>query len=267
MKTISNVQSKQENEGEQLQSKFLIVTPNKFLKLSGFLTFFFLICHLIGIYAINKYPHLHIAHMIDKFFNLDEEATFPAFFSSVLLLLSAILLFVISTEKKGEKYYRRWQVLGFVFLFLCLDEIISIHEEVAVEVQLRLFDQRGFGDLNGFFYYSWVIPYAVFFLVVALYFFKFVLSLPPKIRNLFILAGCVYVSGALGCELIEGFYKKNYPGNSSMMGLYVVIEEIFEMLGITIFVYALLLHVASLKIKFDFSESLSSNQNKKKDPI
>jgi hypothetical protein len=90
------------------------------------------------------------------------------------------------------------------------------------------------------------------------------LSLPPKIRNLFILAGCVYVSGALGCELIEGFYKKNYPGNNSMMGLYVVIEEVFEMLGITIFVYALLLHVASLKIKLDF-KSLSSDQNKKKE--
>jgi hypothetical protein len=202
--------------------------------------------------------------MINKFFNLDEEATFPAFFSSVLLLLSSILLFVISTQKQGEKYHRRWQVLGFVFLFLCLDEIISIHEEVAVEVQLRLFDHRGFSDLNGFFYYSWVIPYAVFFLAVALYFFKFVLSLPPKIRNLFIVGGCIYVSGALGCELIEGFYKKNYPGNNSMMGLYVVIEEVFEMLGITIFVYALLLHVASLKIKLDF-KSLSSDQNKKKE--
>ena len=266
MKTISNIKSNQGNEEGQLQSNVLIITPNKFLKLSGFLIFFFLICHLIGIYASNKYPHLHIANMINKFFNLDEEATFPAFFSSVLLLLSSVLLFVISTQKKGEKYHRRWQVLGFVFLFLCLDEIISIHEEVAVEVQLRLFDQRGFGDLDGLFYYSWVIPYALFFLVVALYFFKFVLSLPPKIRNLFILAGCIYVSGALGCELIEGFYKKNYPGNDIMMGLYVVIEEVFEMLGITIFVYALLHYVASLKIKFDF-ENLISNQNKKKESI
>jgi hypothetical protein len=78
------------------------------------------------------------------------------------------------------------------------------------------------------------------------------LSLPSKVRNLFIVAGCVYVSGALGCELIEGFYKKNYPGDNSIMGLYVVIEEIFEMIGITIFVYALLDYVASLKIKIGF---------------
>jgi hypothetical protein len=260
MKIISNIKSNIGNEEGELQSNILIISPNKFLKLSGFLIVFFLICHLIGIYGMNKYPHLHIANMVDKFFNLDEEATFPAFFSSVLLLLSSVLLFVISTQKKRKKYHRHWQVLGFIFLFLCLDEIISIHEEVAVEVQLRLFDQRGFGDLDGLFYYSWVIPYAVFFLVVALYFFKFVLSLPPKIRSLFILAGCVYVSGALGCELIEGFYKKNYPGNNSMMGLYVVIEEIFEMLGITIFVYALLLHVASLKIKLDFEKSIRQSK-------
>jgi hypothetical protein len=266
MKTISNIKSNHRNDEKQLHSNILIITPNKFLKLSAFLTFFFLVCHLIGIYAITKYPHLHIANMINKFFNLDEEATFPAFFSSVLLLLSSILLFVISTQKQGEKYHRRWQVLGLVFLFLCLDEIISIHEEVGVEVQLRLLNQRGFGDLHGFFYYSWVIPYAVFFLAVALYFFKFVLSLPPKIRNLFILAGCIYVLGALGCELIGGFYIKNYPRNYSMIGLYVVIEEIFEMVGITIFVYALLLHVASLKIKVDF-ENLSGKQNKKKESI
>ena len=266
MKTLSNTKSHPGNEERQLQSNILIITPNKFLKISGFFTFFFLICHLIGIYAIKRYPHLHIANMVNKFFNLDEEATFPAFFSSILLLLSAMLLFVIATQKKGKKYYRRWQVLGFVFLFLCLDEIISIHEEVAVEVQLRLFNQRGFSDLNGFLYYSWVIPYAVFFLVVALYFFKFVLSLPSKIRNLFILAGCVYVSGALGCELIEGFYKKNYPGNNTMMGLFVVIEEIFEMIGIMILVYALLIYVASLKVKIGF-ENKVGNQNKKTETI
>jgi len=260
MKTISNIKTNQENDGSQLQSNILIISPNKFLKLSGFLIFFSLTCHLIGVYAINNYPHWHIANMINQFFNLDEEATFPAFFSSVLLLLSSILLFVISTQKKEKNYYRHWQVLGFVFLFLCLDEIISIHEQIAVEVQLRL-NQRGIGDLNGFIYYSWVIPYAVFSLAAVLYFFKFVLSLPPKVKTLFLVGGCIYVSGALGCELIEGFYKKNYPGNTTMMGLYVIIEEVFEMLGVTIFVYALLLHAASLNIAVRF-ENLKRDRTK-----
>jgi hypothetical protein len=190
--------------------------------------------------------------MADKFFNLDYEASFPSFFSAILLFLSAILLFLISTQKKIVRYHTHWRILGFVLLFLCLDEATSIHEELIGEIQVRLFEQRGFSDLNGFLYFGWVIPYALLITAVGLFFLKFVLSLPSKIRNLFILAGCVYISGALGCELMEGYYKKNNPSDTIMMGLYISIEETLEMCGLTIFVYALLHYITSLNININF---------------
>jgi hypothetical protein len=236
------------------QSNVVIISPKKFLALSGSLISFFLAAHFVGISLINNYPGLHIAKMVNKFFNLDYEATFPSFFSAILLFFSALLSFLISTQKNIVKYHKHWLVLGFVLVFLCLDEATSIHEEFIGEIQVRLFEQRGFSDLNGFLYFGWVIPYALLIAAVGLYFFKFVLSLPSKIRNLFILAGCVYISGALGCELIEGYYKKNDPSDTIMMGLYISVEEILEMCGLSIFVYALLYHIGSLNIELNFGK-------------
>jgi hypothetical protein len=238
------------------QSNVVIISPKKFLILSGILISFFLVAHFIGIYLINTYPRLHVAKMVNKFFNLDYEATFPSFFSAILLFLSALLSFLISTQKNMVRYHTHWRVLGFILLFLCLDEATSIHEEFIGEVQVRLFEQRGFSDLNGFLYFGWVIPYALLLIAVVFYFFKFVLLLPPKVRNLFILAGCVYISGALGCELIEGYYKKNYPSDTIMMGLYVSVEETLEMCGLSILIYALLYHVASLNIELSFGKKI-----------
>ena len=194
--------------------------------------------------------------MADKFFNLDYEATFPSFFSAILLFVSALLSFLISTQKNIVKYLTYWRVLGFILLFLCLDEATSIHEEFIGEVQARLFQQRGFSDLNGFLYFGWVIPYTLFLIALVFYFFKFVLLLPPKVRNLFILSGCVYVSGALGCELIEGYYKKNDPSDTIMMGLFVSVEETLEMCGLSILVYTLLYHIASLNIELGFRKKI-----------
>jgi hypothetical protein len=236
------------------QSNVVIISPKKFLTLSGSLISFLLAAHFVGIYLINNYPGLHIAKMVNKFFNLDYEATFPSFFSAILLFFSALLSFLISTQKNIVKYYTHWRILGFVLLFLCLDEAISIHEEFIGTVHSRLFEQGSFSDLNGFLYFGWVIPYALFLLSVVLYFFKFVLSLPQKVRNLFILAGCVYISGAMGCELIEGYYKKNDPSDTIMMGLYISVEETLEMCGLSIFVYALLYHMGSLNIELNFGK-------------
>jgi hypothetical protein len=237
---------------EPKEPNVLILGPKKFLVLSAIVIFFFLCAHFIGIYLINTYPRWHIAKMADKFFNLDYEGTFPSFYSAILLLLSAFLLFLISTQRKIISYHTHWKVLGFILLFLCLDEATSIHEEFIGEVQVRLFDQGGFSDLNGFLYFGWVIPYGLLMAGVGLYFLKFLLSLPSQIRNLFILAGCIYISGALGCELMEGYYKKNNPSDTIMMGLYISIEETLEMSGSSIFVYALLHYVTSLNIKISF---------------
>lgn len=52
-------------------------------------------------------------------------------------------------------------------------------------------------------YFAWVIPYAVFAVVVAVAFVRFLGHLPSRTRLGFLVSGGLYVSGALGLELLE----------------------------------------------------------------
>ena len=52
------------------------------------------------------------------------------------------------------------------------------------------------------------------------------------------MAGAVYVGGAIGMEMIGGFYQDVY-GYDLTYVLLQTIEEVGEMLGIVIFIYAL----------------------------
>ena len=59
-----------------------------------------------------------------RLFNLGEEANFPTWFSSVLLLISALLLLAIGVVTKSEGGNGRyWMLLSGIFAFLSLDEV------------------------------------------------------------------------------------------------------------------------------------------------
>ena len=135
----------------------------------------------------------------------------------------------------------------FIFLFLAIDEACSIHE---LSIPLL----RGAINAEGILYFTWVVP-AFFLLGIFLITFrKFVFSLPVKTKTLFILAGFVYVGGALGMELVGG-YLADTSGYNTVYGLASSIEEILEMLGIVIFIHGLLSYVQSQLQELNFSFS------------
>ena len=74
---------------------------------------------------------------------------------------------------------------------------------------------------------------------------KFVFNLPSKTRILFLIAGSVYVSGAVGMELIREFYSKLYADNITFVTIIITIEELLEMTGVVIFIYALMSYIDS----------------------
>ncbi|MEG3847920.1 hypothetical protein QT971_10720 [Microcoleus sp. herbarium19] len=174
-------------------------------------------------------------------FNLDREINYPSWYSSFTLLFCAILLGIIATAKKkqGDRFVSHWKALGFIFLFLSLDEILSIHEILIID------DLRKALNLGGFFYFIWVIPGAIFVLLTALAYLKFLRHLPQKTRQLFLLAGSIYVGGALGMEMVCGYYADAVGQRNVIYGLMVSVEEILEMVGVIVFIYALLSYIGS----------------------
>ncbi len=175
-----------------------------------------------------------------KLFALDQEGNIPTWFSSLLLFSSAILLGLITTAMTASRDRWRWHwgALAFIFVMLSLDEIASIHERTNVPIRNAL-------DLSGAFYFAWVVPAAILVLVFAILYLRFVLALPRRSRWLFVVAGAIFVSGALGVEMIGSVYASAHGRNDLVYALIASGEEVLEMIGLATFIYALTDYIRS----------------------
>jgi hypothetical protein len=208
-----------------------------------------IIVHLLNAYNSGQF--------ISIYFNFDEEANLPTLYSCLALGFCSYLLGLIATVRKKlkAKDIRFWKGLAFIFLFLAIDESCSIHE-------LFIPVLRGALNTSGLLYFPWVIP-AFFLIIIFLVLFrKFILALPNKTKVQFILAGTVYVLGALGMELVGGYIADKY-GYTTIYGLASTIEELLEMSGVVVFINALLNYLQSQASEVNFALSFQPSSRKK----
>ena len=119
-----------------------------------------------------------------RLFDLNAEANVPTWYSSALLLASASLLASIAYVRResGDAFRIQWTILALVFLGLSIDGAAQVHELVAQAIRACL-------NTDGFLYFAWVIPAALFLVVFAVLYFSFLMDLPAKTRRLFLVAG------------------------------------------------------------------------------
>jgi len=172
-------------------------------------------------------------------FDLLEEGNVPTFYAATALLLCGLLLGLIWAVKKHDKdrYAFHWGLLALVFTFMAFDEAASIHE-------LLMAPLRNIFSLSGIFFFAWVIPYGLLLIVLGILYLKFLFNLPACFRNLFIVSGAIFVSGALGVELFEGrSFEMRGQEYDLVVYIYITVEEVLEMLGILLFIYSLLSYI------------------------
>jgi hypothetical protein len=88
---------------------------------------------------------------------------------------------------------------------------------------------------------AWVIPVMAFLAVMAVAYFRFLVSLPRRSRTLFIAAGAIYIGGALGLEMAGGVYTSTYQRDLTY-GVLATFEEVLEMTGMVVLLYGLMDH-------------------------
>jgi hypothetical protein len=166
-------------------------------------------------------------------FNLDREMNVPTWFSSVCFLFAALLLWQLSgTDDKTARKY--WLGLAVVFVFLSLDETAAIHEMTIKPMRVLL-------HARGLLHFSWVILGAAFVAVLALIYFRFFISQPRPVRGLFFLSAGLFLAGTLGMEMISGYYFELHLKGTFIYALIANCEEALEMLGLVVFLRALML--------------------------
>jgi hypothetical protein len=170
-------------------------------------------------------------------FDLDQEWNVPSIYQSATLLLCAFLLARIAAAQRalGGNHPAHWWGLSLIFVFLSIDELTSIHERAGPPLRASFPSAA-----TGFLYHAWVVPAGVLLVVFGLTYWRFLADLPTRTRILFVVAGCIYVSGAMGMEMVGGVIETRYGEATLLYAAEATLEELMEMTGIVLFIYALM---------------------------
>lgn len=225
------------------------VSARRLAKVLLALVLFLVIAHLVFALNYHRFGYDFFgATQLYVLFDLHGEVTIPTWYSSSLLLFSALILALIAIAKQRvrDSYRLHWAGLSLMFLALSIDEAADVHGAVSYRLQTAL-------DTSGPLTYAWVIPASVIALLVALVYLRFMVHLPPAIRLRFLLAGGLFVGGALGLEVIEAAYDSAGGGDSVLYLIMVALEEALEMSGVIVFIAALLAYLRTLAPTVSFT--------------
>lgn len=259
---VDSREAKEKNM-ENLTLKLPVSAKKIAFILLGFVIFL-VIASLIGQYYKDAYAENELITKIIGKFDLDyERNNVPTWYQSITLGLSAFLLAFIALVRYAGKDRDAgyWGVLSGIFLYLSLDEAVSIHEQMTMPLRTNF-------DLGGLFYLSWVIPAAFLMIIFFLCFLKFLIRMPPQMRFLMVTAGMIYVLGALGIEMVGGNYLHAMDDLPTRVTdfRYVLIttfEEFLEMLGIIIFNYSLLVYLFEPEAVFAIAEGSPGKERRR----
>lgn len=217
--------------------------PHKLALFLGIVSLYLTIQSLMGEYIMENILSSEsdsiIISLIDLF-SVNAEGSMPTWYSSLLLFFSAVLLAYIATVKqRSQEHYRyHWMGLAIIFCYLSLDEAAAIHEILSDPLQ-TLF------NTSGYLSFGWLIVFVPLVIIFAVIYLRFLFHLPLRVRNLVIVAGSLYVGGAVIVEAISA-NRWSLDGGVSFPYLAIAtVEEMFEMLGVIVFIFALLSYIVT----------------------
>lgn len=174
---------------------------------------------------------------LDKF-KMDSENNLVSYFSSLELALASILLFLISQHQLVRKTTNAtsWKSLSLIFAVLSVDETVSFHEHITYWLHNYL-------SITGVSQRSWAYLGLLVILIFLFSYRKFIRNIPKASRRDFVIAGFVYVMGALGFEFIGSNLIDIFGDQSWQYKACGLVEETLEMTGIFLFIKGLFRHI------------------------
>ena len=211
-------------------------TPGSVFKLLlliiGVLTYLNVLALLFWWLYDNPFPKFY------KYFNVAHERNIPTLYSAIALTVAATLLATNARHswEKCDGQYRYWAGLALIFLFLAFDEGTKIHEQLSGVMERWV-------TPKGYLYWLWVIPYGFAVLVLAAVYLRFLVRLSRTTRYYFILAALLFLGGAIGVEMLSA-WEKDLNDHTILYAVLYSLEEFLEMIGVAVFIYALLKNLA-----------------------
>lgn len=179
---------------------------------------------------------------VRQIFDVDQEDSFPTWYSASALLLTSGFLWVNARRLQSSAGAWRWHWHGLAlgFLLMSVDEIAGVHETI-----------------NSLITESWTVPGAIFAALLAGIYLPFLGQLDRRTAIRFALGGAIFVGGAIGVEWLTEPYLKNKELNTLAYNLWNAVEEGMEMSGVLVFLQALLKSMKAGRREFPLEISLA----------
>lgn len=221
------------------------LTPKKIFRVLVFVISLLVLANILALVSKLQFGHHRLMGFVPMFL-LDYELNIPTLYSFLQLVTASALLAMIAVHHRRQSSpFILWAVLSAVFMFLGVDEVAQIHEGPIVALREKY-------QLTGLLYVAWVLPYGALLLVLVASYAGFLYRLPRKTGIRFIIAGSIFVAGAMGFEMLSGRHLELYGPNSFGYVFFFTCEETLEMLGIAFFIFTLTSYISdefqSLKI-------------------
>lgn len=186
--------------------------------------------------------------------HIDREGNLPTWYSSTKLFVLAVMFGMFASRNFKSKSALSWIpcFLAGLFFVFSLDEIAQIHERTNRYLDFLL---PGGDRANSAFsetgLWMFFVGLPVFFFMLILFLkIKPYFSNNPKILQKYLIGFLIFMSGALGLEILINFV----PSDQDLVLMSVVhAEEFLELIGVTTLIWATanLLQSYNLRINFD----------------
>lgn len=178
-------------------------------------------------------------------FDMNSEHNLPTLYSSVLLLACGLLLFV--SGRLAARMSLPWYALAAVFALLALSEVAQLHEPILFVMRGNVSPRTAQLAANMPLRFAGMGPMlAVLGIILVAMALAFLRQLDARSRLLFVLAGLLYIGGAVGVDEVTAA-----DGHGASVPLWLqlsstTVEEALEIAGASFFIYALLDRLARL---------------------
>ena len=215
------------------------IDPRRVLRVLLMVTAVLVVLSTAGQAMVYYLPDFPLRDSIANLLYVDMEQNLPTLYSSLMLLVAALLFGVIAhAHGRGDRaYVRHWTALSVAFVLLAFDEFASIHERDSDRLRGLL------GIEGGPLFFAWVVPGAAVVAVFGIAFLRFLRHLPRPTRRRLLAAGILFLSGAIGLELVGGSYSAVHGQLNMSYVLIATVEETLEMVGAAVLLYGLLAYI------------------------
>ena len=174
-----------------------------------------------------------------KGLDVDREHNVPTWWSGAILLVAALLAAAAAAEALRARRAQglRFGALAALLALASLDEIAALHERINAPLRHAL---GAFGEV---IHNAWAVAGLALAAGAALALLPLARDVSPRVLASAVTAVAVYCSGALGMELVDGVYSHVYGEDNLGYASLTTVEELLEMLGVSLLVGAFLVHL------------------------